>query len=462
MHTHPPAVNVMPSDPPKAPFNLLRWFSLASLAVIAGIAVLNALVLSDFLTKHMLEREGHVTRDIVQNLLTADGSYAYLDHPENPALAQRFRGTIDHFNAMRDVIRNNVYSREGVMLWSSDPELIGRKFGDNDELDDALKGELVINSGRITDELRKKSEHVGLHPDSDWFVETYIPVRDPEGTRVLGVVEIYKAPAELTAAIAEGRKQVWATAMLGGLLLYVTLYWTVRRGNETIRRQQERLHEGETLSTVGELASSVAHNIRNPLASIRTSAELALDMKGENCAEQARDIMSAVDRIEAWMRELLRFTRQEPGPRAPVDVAALLRKCFNDMARDFERRKLVTQVADDSHGARVNADSMLLEHALHSVVANAVDATPEGGRVEGSVVRNGSGRIQIRIHDTGHGIAPRDLPHVFRPFYTTKPGGFGLGLAQVRRAVERFGGQVKVDSTPGAGTTVTLELPKAA
>ncbi len=452
----------MPLDPLKRPFNLLRWFSLASLAVIAGIAVLNALVLSDFLTRHMLEREGHVTGDVVQNLLIADGSYAFLESPADPALARRFRGTIDHFTAMRDVIRNNVYSRERTVLWSSDPQLIGRNFGANDELDDALKGELVINSGRITDEERRKPEHIGLHPGSDFFIETYIPVRDPEGTRVLGVVEIYKAPVELTSAIVEGRKQVWATAMLGALVLYVTLWWVVRRGNETIRRQQERLSEAEALSTVGELASSVAHNIRNPLASIRTSAELAIETKGETWSDGARDIMASVDRIEAWMRGLLRFAREETGPRAPVDVAALLRKCFNDMSRDFERRKLVATVADEGRGARVNADATLLEHALHSVVANAVDATPEGGRIEGRIGRNGGGRVQIRIRDTGRGIAPADLPHVFRPFYTTKPHGFGLGLAQVRRAIERFGGQVRIDSAPGAGTTVTLELPRAA
>ena len=110
----------MPLDPLKRPFNLLRWFSLASLAVISGIAVLNALVLSDFLTKRLLEREGHVTRDIVQNLLVANGSYEFLEAPQNPALEQRFRRTVDRFTAMRDVLRNNVYSRDGVVLWSSD------------------------------------------------------------------------------------------------------------------------------------------------------------------------------------------------------------------------------------------------------------------------------------------------------------------------------------------------------
>jgi two-component system, NtrC family, sensor histidine kinase HydH len=444
----------------KRPFNLLSWFSLASLAVIAAIAIANAWLLSDFLTRHLLEREAHVTRDVVENLLLADGSFEYLAAPNDPELARRFRGTIDHFTAMRDVLRNNVYSRDSVMLWSSDAELIGRKFERNDELEDALKGELVINSGRITDELRSKPEHVGLHPGSDFFVETYIPVRSPDGARVLGVVEIYKAPLELTAAIGEGRRQVWGAAIVGALLLYVTLYWIVWRADRTIRRQHDRLLEGEALALVGELTSAVAHNIRNPLASIRSSAELALEMKGESCSEQARDIVSTVDRVEAWMRDLLYFTRSEPGERAAVEAALLLRKCFADFAPEFERHKLAGGISDETHGARVSADATLLAHALHGIVANAIDATPPGGRIEGRVVADGE-RVIVRIHDTGSGIAAADMEHVFRPFFTTKASGFGLGLAQARRAVERWGGEVKIESTSAAGTTIMLVLPRA-
>src|SRR5690348_16001615 len=160
----------------KLPFNLLRWFSIASLVVIAAIAVVNALVLSNFLSKRMLEREAHVTMDFVQSILASDGSVDYLDSPQDPKLAARFRSEVEHLSAMKDVLRDNVYSRDGTVLWSSDAQLIGRKFSDNDELDEALKGELVVNSGRITAELRGKPEHVGLHPDSEFFIETYIPV----------------------------------------------------------------------------------------------------------------------------------------------------------------------------------------------------------------------------------------------------------------------------------------------
>jgi len=443
------------------PFNPLRWFSFASLAVVAAIAAANGWLLSDFLAKHMLEREARVTGDLVENVLLAEGSYEYLASPGDPGLAQRFRGSIDHFAAMKDVLRNNVYSRDKVVLWSTDPELIGKRFAENDELDEALNGELVVNSGRITDELRKKPEHVGLHPDSDFFVETYIPVRDRDGKRVLGVVEIYKAPAELTAAIAEGRRQVWITALGGALLLYLTLAGIAWRAGQTIRCQRDRLLETEALSLVGELASSVAHNIRNPLASIRSSAELALEMKGQECSEQARDIISTVDRVEAWMRELLRFTRSEPETRGPVQALPILRRCFDGFRPEFEKRGLTGAVSLESPDARVDADPMLLGHALHSVIANAIDATPQGGRIEGRVAANNEGRIAILVRDTGHGIAREDMDKLFRPFFTTKARGLGIGLAQVRRTVERFGGEVRIESSPGAGTTVTLDLPRA-
>jgi len=454
--THEPAVE-------RLPFPLLRWFSLASLAVIGAIAVIDALLLSDFLSKRMLDREAHVTMEFVQNVLAADGSTDYLANPDDRALEQRFGNSIAHFTALQDALRNNVYGRDHKVLWSTDTQLVGQRFDDNDELDEALKGVLVVNAGRITDEVRRKPEHVGLHPDSEFFIETYIPIYDRSHTQVLGVVEIYKAPVALSAAIAAGHNQVWLTAVAGAVLLYITLYGIVRSADRTLRRQHRQLVETRTFAVVGELVSAVAHNIRNPLASIRSSAELALELKGEDCAEQLRDIVASADRIEGWMRDLLRFTRAESGPQVPVDAEAVLRETFAGFARQFERQGIVAAVDVEraSTGARVRADATLLAHVLHSLIANAIDATPQHGRVEARLGTAPRGRVAIAIRDTGRGIAPAELAKVFRPFYTTKPQGFGLGLTLVRRAVDRFGGSVRIDSEPGAGTTVTLDLPVA-
>lgn len=457
-----PAVRSLMSRSPQqvAPsFKLLRWFSLASLLLIAAFAAGNALLISSFLSKHLLEREAQVTRDFTQNVLQADESMDFLLDPSNAELAARFRGSLAHFTAMPDVLRMNVYSTNGTVLWSTDKSIVGRRFDQNHELDEALHGDLVVESGRITAEVRSKPEHVGLPADSEFFIETYIPVKRAKDGSIAGVVEIYKAPVALTAAIRSGHRQVWAAAGAGALILYATLFWIVYRADRTIRRQQERLVDAETMAAAGELTSSMAHNIRNPLASIRSSAELWIDLEGESRSEQPRDIIRAVDRIEAWIRELLRFTRTEPQTSGPVDIGSIVMSEFEDRAHDFKQHGIAGSASVLASHARVPGDALVFAQVLHSVISNAIDATPAGGRVTGTVERASQDRIRISIADTGQGIPSELLDTVFKPFFTTKKEGLGLGLALAKRTVERIGGSIRIQSAVGAGTTVVLELP---
>ena len=441
-------------------FNLLRRFGIASLAVIAAIAIGNGILLSNFVTKHMLDREAHVTMDFVLNVLHADGSIGYLTDPGNPELASRFEGSIVHFTSIPDVQRINVYTRDHTVLWSTDRQLIGQKFDKNDELEEALRGELVVEGGSITDSQRSKPEHVGLSSRSAFFVETYIPIRNSGQTEVLGVFELYKAPVALTAAIKDGHRQVWLTACLGALALYLTLFWIVRSADRRIKDQNERLLNAETMAAVGELAASVAHNIRNPLASIRSSAELALEITSSPISEQAHDIMASVDRIEEWLRDLVSFAHVDLVARARVDATQLMQHCFKKFTHEFQRCGIHGEVADNAQAVDVNADRALLGHVLHILVANAIEATAQGGRVTGQVTTAG-GKVEIRIADTGRGISPEHLGKLFGLFFTTKPRGLGIGLALARRAVERFGGTIRAESTPGVGTVFMIELPAA-
>ena len=441
-------------------FNLLRRFGIASLAVIAAIAIGNGVLLSNFLTTHMLDREAHVTMDFVLNVLHADRSIGYLTDPGNAELAARFVGSTLHFTSMPDVQRINVYSRNRTVLWSTDRQLIGRQFDKNDELDTALHGRLVVEGGSITDSQRSKPEHVGLSAESTFFVETYIPIRLAGQPEVLGAFELYKAPVALTAAIREGHRLIWLTAFLGALVLYFTLYWIVRSADRKIKEQHGRLLKAETMAAVGELASSVAHNIRNPLASIRSSAELALEMTSSPSGEQARDIMASVDRIEEWLRDLVSFAHVDSVPSARVDAAQLVQHCFKKFAHEFLRCGIHDEVTTGAQAAHVNADRALLGHVLHILVANAIEATAQGGRVTGQVTMD-VGKVKIRIADTGRGIAPEDLGKLFSLFFTTKPSGLGIGLTLAHRAIERFGGTIRVDSTLGAGSAFIIELPAA-
>ncbi len=137
----------------------------------------------------------------------------------------------------------------------------------------------------------------------------------------------------------------------------------------------------------------------------------------------------------------------------------VLRSSFDEAAREFERRGVTGKMTVDKPGRMVGADPAVLAHLLHSLLTNALDATPAGGSIEGSVVANGGKRVIVSITDTGRGIATQDLENIFRPFFTTKKEGLGLGLTLVRRTVERMNGEIRVESTPGQGTRVILEFP---
>lgn len=442
------------------PFHLLRWFAWLSPIVITMIAVANAWLIASFLNNHLFQREGAISRDFVQNILVADGSLDYLARPDDPELARRFANTIDHLAHMRDVLRTNVYGRDRRMVWSSDPHLVGRQFADNEELEEALGGELVVHAGRISATSRQKPEHEGLDPAVEFFVESYIPIIRPGMGPVVGVVELYKAPLALTEAIREGRLQVGAAALASALALYLSLFWLIRRADGTIKRQHARLVDSETLAVIGELTSAVAHNIRNPLASIRSAAELSLASPGEDCSEAASDIIREVDRISGRINELLRFSGKERQGSEAVALEPLLHQSVTDHRPLFASRGQTLELAVTAACPVVAADPVLLQQVFQSLLSNAAEAMGPGGTCHLAVDADDANRLRIVVADGGSGIAPEVMHQVFRPFFTTKPRGLGLGLPLARRIVERLGGTLTLDSS-AQGTTVTLILPRA-
>jgi two-component system sensor histidine kinase HydH len=444
---------------PVGSFNLLRWFAWLSPIAIGLIALINAWLISSFLNDHLFQREATVTRDFVQNILLSDGSLDYLSQPENIALKPHFDNTIEHLTNMRDVLRANVYGADRRVIWSTDPTLRGQQFAANDELDRALEGKLVVHAGDISHS-REKGEHVGLDPSIRYFVESYIPISRPGDGKIIGVVELYKAPLALTEAIQEGRMQVAIAAVISALTLYLCLFWIIRRADRIIKQQRVQLLEAETMAVVGELTSSVAHNIRNPLSSIRSSAELVLAYPQENGSEQAADIIHEVDRISHRITELLRFSGKGAHHVETVDLVALLAECQGDHQPSFSGQDQVLRLEAPGHAAPVLADRALLLQVFQSLLSNANEAMPAGGECVITVSDLDSRYWQVSIADKGCGISAETAEKAFRPFFTTKPKGLGLGLPLARRIVERFGGSLTLDSQHGNGTTVCVNLPQ--
>jgi len=449
-----------------AGFRLTRWFGGVALIAITVIAVASVWLLSWFVTQRMLFQEAVLTRDFVQSLVAVETPLQdVLAHPERD-IPPEAEEPFEHISRMPDVLRANLYDRSRTVLWSSDTGLRGRRFGPNAELDLALDGAVVVEKHTRGERVRGKPEYESLAQRDELFVEIYVPVRDVRTGTVIGAIELYKNPRGLMRILVQLRHYMLAGALLFGALLFAALYGLVRRADRIIQAQQRRLVESETYAALGEMSSAVAHGIRNPLAAMRSSAELIAESArgparpGDAAATQeaARDIVAQADRLGAWLRELLAYTRPT-GEAQPLALAPLVGSCLQEFAREIERRGVSAQASVDEGLPAVQGDALCVGQVLRSVVANALEAVPDGGRISVSAQPDAArGELLLQVRDNGSGIRRAERARVGQPFFTTKPNGMGVGLALARRVLERHGGRLHIASEPGRATVVSISL----
>jgi two-component system sensor histidine kinase AtoS len=219
----------------------------------------------------------------------------------------------------------------------------------------------------------------------------------------------------------------------------------------------ERTVRMERLAALGSFATGVAHEVRNPLATLKTTVQ-ALERVERDPQRSAllRDMGGEIDRMARTLGDILAFGRPRLPQRSEVRVWEVARRLQSLVATECESRQVDFTVQGDPHAA-VLADPDHLHQILMNVVLNALQATPPGGLVTLRVIRDGD-LVAMEVRDTGSGIGPDQLREVFEPFYTTKPSGTGLGLSISRQLAELNGGSLTLESAPGQGTTARLVL----
>ena len=228
-----------------------------------------------------------------------------------------------------------------------------------------------------------------------------------------------------------------------------------------MRALHEELEKSRRLATVGRLAAGVAHEIRNPLSSIKGFATYFKEKYTaiDRDREIAGIMIEEVDRLNRVVGQLLDFSR----PIRLHSQKVVLKPFLEETLRLLDDRitaagvSATLDVPDDGLYAVMDADKM--KQVMLNLCLNALDAMAEGGRLAVHVTGGDDGAVSIRVSDTGSGIAPADRAHIFEPYFTTKKGGTGLGLAIVHNIIEAHRGEIGVDSEPGEGTTVHLTLP---
>ncbi len=233
----------------------------------------------------------------------------------------------------------------------------------------------------------------------------------------------------------------------------------LRGSLEQLEQTQAQLVRSERLAAIGELASAVGHELRNPLGVLTNALYLLRAKLGADPAPVVRRQLDTADREVAAatliVSDLLEFARARDPMLVEVDLSALVRETVAVVPPPDGIGVDVAVGADLPH---VRADRDQLRQVLLNLVTNAYQAMPEGGRVTIDAER-GDGVVHVRVRDTGTGISQEAAARLFEPFFTTKARGVGLGLSVCRRIAEAHGGWLDADSRPGEGATFTLTLP---
>jgi two-component system, NtrC family, sensor histidine kinase PilS len=233
-----------------------------------------------------------------------------------------------------------------------------------------------------------------------------------------------------------------------------------------INEMRESLEKSRRLAFIGEMAAALAHEIRNPLASISGSIQMLqgdFSQKEETTEKLMQIILRGKDQLESFLKDFLLVARPAPGIREELDIRDMIAdvmeslRCVGDWHEPLEVVMLLSEIPFHVYANRVE-----IRQVIWNVVLNAIQAMPDGGRLEieaHSSNVNGSEGAEIRISDTGCGMDDHSYTKIFEPFYTTRDKGTGLGLAVVSRIMEGYGGRIHMQSKPGRGTTCTLWFP---
>ncbi len=458
-------------------FNLLRWFSLGSFFIIAAVALGLGYISTRFVVEESIERDSMLTAQFIQAIGDAeirhagitltrtmgemldprqDNNYPDVDPGSRAAARIEF---LDHVEHLPDSLLAVVYALDRTVVWSTNPQMIGMRVEGDEELDESFEMKEPVSTSyhQIDDE---RPEQMLLREPKYLFIENYIPMFNADKSKVIAMVEIYKEPADLVDRIQRGFKAIWLATGLGGAAIFLGLFWIVRRAATLLESQQKQLVANETFVALGEMSSAVAHSLRNPLANIRSSAELAQEIASQSAQKNIGDIINQVDRMSRWVRELLVSLRPMNDEYERVDLMLAIDDTLSAFEALINRSHVEVRFTPNACPPVVS-QQVLLTQILNSLFANALEAMPKGGLLGIEIESTSPGHVRMTLSDTGKGMTKQQQQMVFKPFFTTKQGGLGVGLALVKRIMERYEGSVELTSQEQEGTCVSLNFKVA-
>jgi signal transduction histidine kinase len=437
---------------------LLVGFLVFGLFVLFDIALFGWLIFRS-LSQREIERVLLETREEAETLAQriADRAESQGDLYTAVAVERETQTYIDSILRQRDIVRRvEILDKNGVLVFRSENET---------SLQVPHVDAPAVTPG--TSELPSPGPNVEKKT-SDWTATYEVPdVRVPIGE--LGQLQIGISAPELAKRIEVLRRElIQQAAVIGGfsIVLLISAFvgvWLLMRRAQALEVQAA---EAERMAYIGTLASGLAHEIRNPLNSLNLNMQMLEEEIDEHgSAPTGKRLLSItrseISRLERLVTDFLAYAKPRPLELEEIPAVLLLERIPEVLAGEIQKRRARVDVHDRSGGARVRVDPAQMNQLLLNLAQNALLAAVEADRtplLELAAHRQGPW-VQLRVADNGMGIPAEEQPKIFDLFYSTRKGGTGLGLAIVDRIARAHGGRMAVESTPGTGTVMTVELP---
>jgi len=459
-------------------FGLVKFFAWASFIVILIFSFPFSMVISQQAKQILLksyENYGllvgeNLNHQVFQNfnipVVRRFGAIRLREKSQYEWMDRIVKNTIHSFNV--DLV--NTYAiGQGVIAYSTDPKLIGRKVKESPGYLKAVKGE--PSSGMIS-----SGDHfwgLGLEiMGGRKKLKSYIPFRGVNpftGKQdIVGVFEITQDMTKQYESIIKFQYLIFGLSILIMGLIFLALLLIVQKAEKVIelrakerRELEEQLHQAERLAALGEMVAGVSHEIKNPLGIVQSTAELLGQMPDANESQKRLSgvITEESHRLNRIVTEFLDFARPEVPNLQNCYLEEIIQKNLTFLRAELEKKGIKVDDNLDSRSFKLRADQDLLYRALLNIFINAIQSMKNAGSITVRVDEE-KDHYRIDIEDMGCGITQENIKKLFNPFFTTKERGTGLGLSIVRKIIEGHKGTIEIESKENAGTKVSLQLPR--
>lgn len=460
------------------PFKLVKYFTFSSLAVILIFTLFLSWVISNNARKVMLKQSEEYSLVLAENLnqqvfrrfvlptVVRYGNIALSNPDQFQNLDTIVRGVIQGMKIESVTIYD---SSINIVSYSTITDIVGKKDLGGVEYKLSLNG--LANS-----KLDYSGSVLNLFPETDPLrceLRTFIPFRQVRDTgeadeAIMGVIEIVKDLSKEYENIIRLQGSIIAVSGAVMMVLFVVLRTIVSRAGRIMEgralerlRLEEKLNQAERLAHLGTMVATVSHEIKSPLGIVRSTAEI-LEKRIKKVApgseHLARIIIDETSRLNDIVMEFLDFARpQEPKLRSG-NVNELLEKVLGFLSHKLREQniELVKDLAVDL--PQVSFDQDQLYRALLNILINAMQAMPEGGRLQVRSLVGNKGKVVIAITDNGIGMAEEKTEKIFKPFFTDKHKGTGLGLSITKNIIDGHNGEIHIESALHEGTTFFISL----